>query len=1134
MVSNLRRSLRTAGSTNKTYNVDELTRASLMLNQSATEETTEVMENQENVQESEIEEDSEDDQVDMDIEEEEEENQGDDEEDEEDEEYLEGSRKRHKKSNQAGSRKRRRGTQLLPNRAEDIEDFEENELYKSLTNPEASIQDIVIEWLDSYYEELENEGVGAITGLINMVLRCCGCLYLLQPHDLANLESASETIAELTEKFKGQRSHEFPYISNNKDIKFFRANISEFFHKLCTICHTKGLLYIESTSNEKNESLTSPFMNQMLTWLLTLSTSPVRPFRFVSTSVLLTIQTALCSIASDISDLLEKNQRKLSTSSTSRRRHKQQRQSNVESLVSIVDNLNHQKNTISEYFSDIVDVALSHRYRDVDPTIREECIHELSKWLVSYPDEFFQNSYFRYFGWLLSDPNSSVRTEVAKSLGRIFKFCISNTSNNGPFIRQFAERFKIQICNMCYRDHDYHTRVALVAVLEDFVKLDFLNHDDRLTIVLNFFQLIQSKLGFSKANESKLKNEYSKFIYIVHTRYLEEKKSEKSDIIEDLKSATTFDIDEAWKFTSLIELLKEAASKESEVPREISNWFEGSALLFSNLYSLSFYNESWQFILKLYSFDVSLIELNQPEEDIERYATVLDVSLDEDKAYILSFVLGALSHISTKKKSEPDSIDNPERVVQNLMNDLRIILSDLLKSKDQSALFLQIWTLLLKSFNENNGVYSTFLNSNESDLYHKVTIELLMYFGDATESVNSNSLISEFESFFECLFGEDPFAVPSEIRNYVDVMVANIAEEILDIIQNSDNLDVVNKKLLPSHYSMLKLNTIGNFVDIKRASMGLSSTFCNQILDKFDLMEWTKECTTQFTIMNHLVKPFKAFLDFALISNASALEEIMGSRSNQVEIDVSSSFRDTLEVLNALISNFETFQGVVSFLNEQMGTSSTNLTIEECKNLINTIFELKTIFVVTFIDIIVSLKLFYLKFKESNSFINFYEFFDDANVSNLIRFNLPIDLQSLLLNLFLVKENELSSQLSIELDRSVEEDVNYNIHEVEADENENTPTTAENDSQQLEQARIHQLKQEKKWKAEQDLCVYSVKLFGLVNLGLVNEDISKRIQLNSKKIGGLFQKIVDQYVNEVSKSVVTNSSLNNNQEEIEQ
>jgi hypothetical protein len=44
-----------------------------------------------------------------------------------------------------------------------------------------------------------------------------------------------------------------------------------------------------------------------------------------------------------------------------------------------------------------------HKYRDVDPEIRQACISAMGSWIVSYPSLFLQDLYLKYIGWTLND-----------------------------------------------------------------------------------------------------------------------------------------------------------------------------------------------------------------------------------------------------------------------------------------------------------------------------------------------------------------------------------------------------------------------------------------------------------------------------------------------------------------------------------------------------------------------------------------------------------------------------------------------------------------------------------------------------------------------------------------------------------
>ena len=63
---------------------------------------------------------------------------------------------------------------------------------------------------------------------------------------------------------------------------------------------------------KKEESLASPLMSYILTWVTSLSSSPIRLLRYTSTEILFAIQLQLCKIIASVESSLERSQRQLS------------------------------------------------------------------------------------------------------------------------------------------------------------------------------------------------------------------------------------------------------------------------------------------------------------------------------------------------------------------------------------------------------------------------------------------------------------------------------------------------------------------------------------------------------------------------------------------------------------------------------------------------------------------------------------------------------------------------------------------------------------------------------------------------------------------------------------------------------
>lgn len=103
-----------------------------------------------------------------------------------------------------------------------------------------------------------------------------------------------------------------------------------------------------------------------------------------------------------------------------------------------------------------------HRYRDLDPNIRAECVRAMGLWFDRYPSHFLDGAYLRYVGWVLSDANTQVRLEAARALSLAYE----QTEYIGiGALQHFTERFKPRLVEMATGDTEVHVRIAVVQVL---------------------------------------------------------------------------------------------------------------------------------------------------------------------------------------------------------------------------------------------------------------------------------------------------------------------------------------------------------------------------------------------------------------------------------------------------------------------------------------------------------------------------------------------------------------------------------------------------------------------------------------------------------------------------------------------
>lgn len=173
-----------------------------------------------------------------------------------------------------------------------------------------------------------------------------------------------------------------------------------------------------------------------------------------------------------------------------------------------------------------------------------------------------------------------------------------------------------------------------------------------------------------------------------------------------------------------------------------------------------------------------------------------------------------------------------------------------------------------------------------------------------------------------------------------------------------------------------------------------------------------------------------------------------------------------------------------------------------------------------YINLIISFRLFYIKFYDDNNFKHFKAYFR-LNKSVIM---IKQDLQMELLETYLIKEMQLASILGIQLERDDEEGVHYEEYVEEELQKETVSSEDDEDAasyddekrqrrekqQRLQKAKLEQLKQAKTWQLEKDLSVYTLKLISLMKLQLISNDIYQRLQKNAGKLGEVYYKLIEQ------------------------
>lgn len=137
-----------------------------------------------------------------------------------------------------------------------------------------------------------------------------------------------------------------------------------------------------------------------------------------------------------------------------------------------------------------------HRYRDLDPNIRAECVRAMGFWFQKYPGHFLDGAYLRYVGWVLSDASTLVRLEAVKSLSGVYQ-----QSEYIGSLNHFTERFKPRLIEIATSDTELSVRVAVIQVLGAINEQSLLEDEERESLCLLVFD-----------EEAKVRKAVSQFV----------------------------------------------------------------------------------------------------------------------------------------------------------------------------------------------------------------------------------------------------------------------------------------------------------------------------------------------------------------------------------------------------------------------------------------------------------------------------------------------------------------------------------------------------------------------------------------------------------------------------------------------
>ncbi|KAI5862936.1 STAG-domain-containing protein [Durotheca rogersii] len=333
----------------------------------------------------------------------------------------------------------------LPNRPKKtvrvaIVNSDRDGLYAEVFGSGNSSDDVAAHWFQSY----QQDDAKALTDVINCVLLAAGCDQQLTEDDIRDPDNSANRLSELEDAYQQTNISDYPLISRAKSSRNFRDLLVGFFDSLVSLLHQTEVLY-------SDEDL----LDNIQRWVGIMSSSALRPFRHTATTVGLAILTGLIEVTKQLDDRITKSNQSLQAESNRRGKNKNL----VENTKKALDVANRSREFTDTKVKDFFDIVFVHRYRDIDPKIRAECIEALGTWVCTLPTVYMSPEYLRYLGWLLSDVSVSTRLEVLKQLARVLK-------RDAEKLAHFIDRFRPRLVEMATRDSDINVRVAAIGVVD--------------------------------------------------------------------------------------------------------------------------------------------------------------------------------------------------------------------------------------------------------------------------------------------------------------------------------------------------------------------------------------------------------------------------------------------------------------------------------------------------------------------------------------------------------------------------------------------------------------------------------------------------------------------------------------------
>lgn len=347
--------------------------------------------------------------------------------------------------------------------------------------------------VDKWYTSFSANNVGAMAILINSLLLSAGshddCIQTNM--DLEGLDSSEleELLSNMVSSVKEeQRDYLLASKKKSSKIKFSNVDVgypyplgtSErkpnsfrvHFQSFWNILLTKVLTLQQQQSSKKLNLNTIPMrlllsLAEILMALSNLSSLP--SLRDAVTEALLqmivTILT-VCVIPLRTQITASKRQSSATLGGTGRDGAGNAKLAAIQTLQNKAEqSLDHYQNLVSTIFNTI----FVHRYKDHFAVIRTTCAFYLGQFILADPQQFLEDTFLKYLGWLAYDSSTSVRRAVVTSLvTALGDPHVAEVVNVSQRMKEFSERFMDRWVEMAAGDIDEMVSFSTIQLMREF------------------------------------------------------------------------------------------------------------------------------------------------------------------------------------------------------------------------------------------------------------------------------------------------------------------------------------------------------------------------------------------------------------------------------------------------------------------------------------------------------------------------------------------------------------------------------------------------------------------------------------------------------------------------------------------